>query len=116
MDFMDKVIEVTISNLYTIRIDGHIIRFTNFSFKNKGHLAVLYIARSARDVLGLDVEMDMGFFKFYWYNLKYKYSKFCKRHRSSIAIDPSEVILDIERANNKYHLFEKIYETYYERK
>lgn len=116
-DYLDKVMHVALSNLYTKREHGtNIVRLTNFSFKNKSHLTVLKIAQMAHEVLGLNIELCTDPFTYYFYNLKYKYRKFCKRTKNTNGIDTSMFIYDIESANNIFYLFNTIYEAYFERK
>lgn len=114
-DFLDRVIHVTLSNLYTLRDkNSNTIYLTNFSFKNKAHLAVLEIARIAHNALELSVKIELGWFKYFIYNLKYHYRKFCGRARDTTnGIDVSKIISDIEEANNTENLFETIYNAYY---
>ena len=117
LDYLDKVIHVAMSNLYTKRDkETNTIRLVNFSFKNKAHLALLNIAQITRSVLGMNLELRADPFTYFFYNLKYKYRKYCKRAKSFKGLDVPMFIHDIQFANQNFHLFEDIYFAYYERK
>lgn len=115
-DFKDKAINVAIINMYSKRTEDNVIRFTNFSFRNKSHLAILNIAKIAHDILNLKVELVVNPIIYSIYKKKYKLDEFCSRAKEKDGISINSFITYIEVANNTSHLFEDIYKSYYKRK
>ena len=117
-DFMDKTIDKALRELYSRRINDT-IRLTNFSFDTKSHLAVLNIAHIAHQVFNLKVEISTTPFKFFWYNLKYKFKPYCKRSDKTDGINTEQFIYEMQQGPSggiSLLLFHSIYEAYYERK
>ena len=115
LDKLDRHINIAINNLYTLSKKDKIIRLTNFSFKNKSHLAIMQIAQNIYQLFGLKLEINTSFWKYHFYNLKYHFKKNWRRTSDSDGIDVEDFITHIENANNTAGLFALIYTTYYER-
>lgn len=113
---LDTIIDVGIKDLFILSKEDCIIRLNNFSFKNKGHMAVMSIAKIARDIFGFKVEVEAKFFTYWIYNLKYGYKNYCKRAKVlGKGINVSKFIEEIENRNAFPNIFKEIYEKYYER-
>jgi len=113
-DLMDAIVHVTIQDLFVLSKDGKIIKLSNFSFKNKSHLAILSISALMRNIFNFDIEIESDFFSYWFYNLKHKYKKFCKRvPKVGDGINVDLLINNIENLNNLPSIFSEIYEKYY---
>lgn len=118
-DYMDQIINITLHALYSKGINNNnTIRLTNFSFSAKDNLAILNIARIAHNIFGMNVEISTTPFKFFWYNLKYKFKSYCTRTDETEGIDTQKFICDMQNTDQGHHilLFHSIYQAYYERK
>lgn len=113
---MDIMIDTTIREIFLSSKEDCSIQLNNFSFKNKGHLAILSISGIAHDIFGFGVEIETGFFSYWFNNFKYKYRKFCKRSKANKkGINVENFIKEIEEKNEKPGIFSAIYNSYYER-
>ena len=110
---LDEVVQTALFGLFSRAKDTKVIRLYNFSFKKRSHLAVLNIARLATSVFGFNVELNVGFFPYIFYSLKYKLRKWCKRSSSLEGIDTQQFVELIEDAAHKRGVLVDVYDAYY---
>lgn len=112
---LDKVINTTICNLYTLGKENKTICLENFSFKDSNHLGLLSIANMTHTLFNFSLKLKMSKFKLFFYKIKYKNINFWQATKED-GIDVNKIIFDIEKAYDEPGVFALIYITYYEGK
>ena len=76
-DEYDKIINITMVNLYTLSKDQKKIIITDFDKKNKDHLFILRVALLAKDIYNFPLELDVNFWD--WLVLNWRMRKLSRR-------------------------------------
>ena len=118
----DGLINLTLTNLYTIGKKDKIIYLYDFNRKNKEHLYILQVAMLARDIFGFELRLGCSWINMFIINMKIrKHFKKIKRIRYSDEYKGVKVqdILELMRPDaiarlGNYFTFSDIYTQYYE--
>ena len=120
LDEYDKIINITMVNLYTLTKEKKTIIISDFDRKDKDHLFVIRVALMARDVYGFPLKMRCGFWDWIILNWKMrKLSCFIPRDNSSLPIENIPKLLEFMYTPIKEYMgenfkFEHIYNQFYE--
>lgn len=115
--FYDAVINISITNFFTLAKQGHGIVILKGYNNSIAHKCVLKIAEMSK-MIGVDVKILMPWYKYLFY-IKFTKNNWCKRVKSEDggrAIDLNEFIAHVEESNNYPNLYSEIYNEYYKRK
>ena len=96
-DLLDRIVDVTYVNLYTISKDTNIIRLSKVNIKNDKHWALLNITSQVCTLLERTAYLDMPFFD-YWKMQRRLKNKKLKWHKNN-GITCDQFINHIEDAN-----------------
>lgn len=112
----DKIVLIALSNLFTVSKKEGVVRFEDFYPKNKSHMALLSIAKIARDVFGYEIEVKMPIWRF----LKFRFKYFKQTYglglarKDSIGINIQDFLDNISIPNELSEFFwETLYDNYY---
>lgn len=76
-DEYDKIINITMVNLYTLSKDQKKIVVSDFDRKSKDHLFILRVALLAKDIYNFPLELDVNFWD--WLILNWRMRKLSRR-------------------------------------
>ena len=120
LDNYDKIINITMVNLYTLTKEKGTIIISDFDRKNKDHLFVIRVALMAKDVYGFPLKMRCGFWDWIILNWKMrKLSRFIPRDNVSLPVVNITKLLEFMYPPIKEYMgenfkFEHIYNQFYE--
>lgn len=111
--YYDTIINIALTNLYTLSKEDNRIVLSGFDRKNKNHLCLIQIAKYA-EMFGRDVYVKSSFIDRIVIKKKLglKVKNF-KEECNDIYMD--DFITYIEKANEDTNIFEEIYMEYFER-
>lgn len=109
----DKIIDIALTNFYTLNKRGCEIKIYNFNIKDEGHLCLLHILTIANTIFDAKVKIKTSLLNYI--KIRYKVRvNFLKRAKKG-NVDIVDFISHIENANNKRGIFKEIYRDYYRR-
>ena len=116
----DGLINVALTNSYSLGKDNKRILLYNINIKDERHLAYIHIVSMVRDLFGIEVFVSKGVSLFDYWKLrrKCKSKKWLKRIKvdpsvSYTLLDVEDFVSHIEKANNMKDVFAEIYREYY---
>lgn len=117
----DEAVSLTLSNLHSFSIPNQKIQLLSFDRRNIEHIYLLRIALMARDVFGLEIEIDAPWYDVWYINRKIKkgFRRIKKMAFSNDNAIPVHIVLNYmrdsfeARLGNKFS-FGDVYHTYYE--
>lgn len=115
----DKIVEITLTNIYSLSKEKGKIVLTNFNPKDENHLFFFHVAMIVRDMFQYPIEVDLGFFKTLLLNWKLRkhYVKVARYRGVEKGIDVEEVLSFMRPTMNEMlgagHTYADIYNDYY---
>lgn len=117
--FYDALINVALTNSYSLGKDNKRLLLYNIDVKDERHLAYIHIVSMVRDLFGIEVFVSKGVNIFDYWKLRRKCkTKWLKRIKVSPSVsytllDVEDFISHIEKANDMKDVFAEIYKEYY---
>ena len=117
--FDDALINVALTNSYSLGKDNKRLFLYNIDVKDERHLAYIHICSLVKDLFGIEVYVSKGVNIFDYWKLRWKCkSKWLKRIKvnplvSYTLLDVEDFISHIEKANDMKDVFAEIYKEYY---
>lgn len=114
---LDHIVEITLTNIYSLSKEKQKIVLNNFNPKNKDHLYFFHVALMARNMFSFPIEVDLGVIDTWFLNWKiHKFYDKIKRNKEEKGINVEEVLTFMQPALKELgeeFSYSKIYEEYY---
>lgn len=114
---LDEMVNDCILGIYSTGKDSKAVKLTNIDTKDPTHIAVLYIASAASLMLGYEIKVQLGFFRYEatMHHHELRVSRAKKKDKTP-EIDVAEMVHAIEQFRNYPDGFVDIYDEYYKEK
>lgn len=113
---LDNLMNVAFINFYTLGKDNIPICLYNVNVKDSRHLACIHIAKIIKDMYGFEFYLSNNIFNYWYLKWKCKIKKwlgYAKRKNNYKMVDMEDFVSHIEKANNQYGGFAKLYLEYF---
>lgn len=111
LHYYDGLISLLVSNL-KISAENNTISLGQFDPKNDSHLCIFQAAKIARDLFGLRVTVDLGFFSYLVFTRKFHCRKGVRRGKGIPVVNCPALVREVENAN-EVGILTDIYHQYY---
>ena len=114
---LDRIVETTLINIYSLSKDKQKIVLDNFNPKNKEHLYFFHVALMARNMFSFPIEVNLGAIDTWFLNWKIRkfYDKI-NRNQNEKGINVEQILSFMRSALDEIDedfSYSEIYEEYY---